>query len=1068
MKFIGTLLSLLVIILLNTASNTLAQHSFIEDFTTDTHRNEAGTAMDWNTEVGELRLWPFQPTIDATTNTTGNTARNITKNGRYAYVSDGYAGIEILDLAEPDAPLVLGNFNTPGYVYQIQISGNYAYVADHSGDLRVLDISDPLVPVEIAAVSIPGVVLGLYVEGNYAYLGAGDNGFWVVDVTDPFTPAVMGDHSMSSARSISVVGKYAYVTDGNYGLVVLDITNPAGPFPAYTANGQGTAQDLEVSGNFVYISSANSGLEVFDISDPTQPVFDGHLSVAGQMRGLTVFGNRIFIANDAAGLCLIDISDPTDPVLEGIIDTPGHAYDVIVDGNYAFVADYSGLLSIRISQNVPIIVRGDMVVGPIRGKPAISGNYVFLPEGDSGLRIIDVENIDSPVEVTLFDPGPYVLSEVWVGGDLAVLAINSGGLLLLDISDIGNPVVLGGVDTPYFATDVVVRDHLAYVADVNSLQIVDISDPGQGVIVGSVATGSNKHIAIDGNLVFLYGNSHDLKIVDITNPSLPVVISTTNCSDYILDLAIFGDILFLACGHEGIEVLDISDPNGPVNIGGTFENDEYTKAVEVIGDRIYVASDALVRVYDISDPINPSIRSFNQIDGTEYSFWVSTGEMLVAVGGQDNNFTIDILQVAQHDVDLVRNYGQSSFITMSPEPMVKVRLNSDRQVADSWFLEMIENPYSYISVVENTWVSIPDPGTALSWSSASSFLPGTLSPTHQLKIEWLYDHPLIESVTDIANDQGRQVSVEWVRSGHDFLGDESPIVEYAVYRWIDSDLVHKSAPTRDLSQASTALKENAAIMLDAGYHFLTTVPVRLEDRYAVVVPTLGDSTITNGQYQSVFMVSAITATPGVFFDSPVDSGYSVDNLVPGVPSGIMATSFGGDVLLEWDEAIDDDFRFFRIYRSGDPAFEPGPENLVMETAVASWTDQSQNPVEIQYKITAVDFTGNESQAGSLTLVSDVPEFGAAVFALQKSEPNPFNPSTRINYSLAQAGKVQLLIYDVAGHLVRTLVDDTLPAGQYHARWDGRDQAGYTVSSGVYFSLLRSGELVRRQRMMLMK
>ena len=127
-------------------------------------------------------------------------------------------------------------------------------------------------------------------------------------------------------------------------------------------------------------------------------------------------------------------------------------------------------------------------------------------------------------------------------------------------------------------------------------------------------------------------------------------------------------------------------------------------------------------------------------------------------------------------------------------------------------------------------------------------------------------------------------------------------------------------------------------MQAANWHFITTVPVRTQDRYAVVVPTLVDSTVVAGQHYSTFMVSGLTATPGRFFDSPPDSGYSLDNLAPGVPAGVAAAYGANSVILDWDDAPESDFQYYRVYRATDPMFVPGPGNLVQETAASGWTD----------------------------------------------------------------------------------------------------------------------------------
>jgi len=88
--------------------------------------------------------------------------------------------------------------------------------------------------------------------------------------------------------------------------------------------------------------------------------------------------------------------------------------------------------------------------------------------------------------------------------------------------------------------------------------------------------------------------------------------------------------------------------------------------------------------------------------------------------------------------------------------------------------------------------------------------------------------------------------------------------------------------------------------------------------------------------------------------------------------------------------------------------------------------------------------------------------------LVQNFPNPFNPTTTIAFSLAGRSHVVLAIYDVRGALVRTLVNETRTAGDYRIEWDGRNNAGSSVSSGVYFYRLVAGTFQSTKKMVLLK
>jgi outer membrane protein assembly factor BamB len=96
----------------------------------------------------------------------------------------------------------------------------------------------------------------------------------------------------------------------------------------------------------------------------------------------------------------------------------------------------------------------------------------------------------------------------------------------------------------------------------------------------------------------------------------------------------------------------------------------------------------------------------------------------------------------------------------------------------------------------------------------------------------------------------------------------------------------------------------------------------------------------------------------------------------------------------------------------------------------------------------------------------VDSIGAPRFSLAQCCPNPFNPVTRISFTLGEASGVRLRIYDVSGRFVRDLVNGHRSAGRHIAIWDGSDQAGRAVSSGVYFYKLEAGSFTETKKMVL--
>ena len=91
------------------------------------------------------------------------------------------------------------------------------------------------------------------------------------------------------------------------------------------------------------------------------------------------------------------------------------------------------------------------------------------------------------------------------------------------------------------------------------------------------------------------------------------------------------------------------------------------------------------------------------------------------------------------------------------------------------------------------------------------------------------------------------------------------------------------------------------------------------------------------------------------------------------------------------------------------------------------------------------------------------------YSLGNNYPNPFNPTTQINYSLPKNSDIKLIIYDLLGNKLKTLLDDKYQsAGFKNIKWNGTNELGAKTSSGVYFYALKSGRLYQTKKMILIK
>ncbi len=172
----------------------------------------------------------------------------------------------------------------------------------------------------------------------------------------------------------------------------------------------------------------------------------------------------------------------------------------------------------------------------------------------------------------------------------------------------------------------------------------------------------------------------------------------------------------------------------------------------------------------------------------------------------------------------------------------------------------------------------------------------------------------------------------------------------------------------------------------------------------------------------------------------------------------------------------------------DASSQPGslPENTPVFSGDFAWTQDQiiltdiDGTVRLRFRFAS---DGNTNQEGwyvdDLSLVSDSPspangepiELIPTRVALYQNTPNPFgaqNKNTTIRFDLPQLSPVKLQVFDTSGRLVRTLVDETLAAGQHRADWDGRDLNEFQVGSGVYFYKLEMDHKLYSKQLLILK
>jgi hypothetical protein len=126
---------------------------------------------------------------------------------------------------------------------------------------------------------------------------------------------------------------------------------------------------------------------------------------------------------------------------------------------------------------------------------------------------------------------------------------------------------------------------------------------------------------------------------------------------------------------------------------------------------------------------------------------------------------------------------------------------------------------------------------------------------------------------------------------------------------------------------------------------------------------------------------------------------------------------------------------------------------------------------LYYYLKQIDLDGTSARSGvvEVNLASTVVQALPVTNELWQNAPNPFNPETTINFELSEEAVVTLTVYDLTGQVVRTLVSGQyMTAGSYQSVWDGRNEAGIRVGSGVYLYRLEAGAFAAMKKMTLLQ
>jgi len=335
--------------------------------------------------------------------------------------------------------------------------------------------------------------------------------------------------------------------------------------------------------------------------------------------------------------------------------------------------------------------------------------------------------------------------------------------------------------------------------------------------------------------------------------------------------------------------------------------------------------------------------------------------------------------------------------------------------------------------------------------------------------------PVISAVEDVPRDQGGQLSISWQASSAE-NSSENPVGYYRIWQRTQPETSVKSSVKSILSSTSSMKQSHAAEIAygqTGQWVAVDSISARGELEYSRVVSTKADSN-QNGLHSTDLKVAAYSSTGNNPIFSEIHSGYSKDNLAPYTPKDVSISGNSESVTLCWISNNDPDIKQYAIYRTSNAATLPSPRTSTtnLYTTDTLFAISGSDVASDFYRIAAVDQNGNMSDYSDPVSMKTTATTDQAVtpdqFALQQNYPNPFNPTTHIKYAVPRKAYVKIMVYDLLGNYVATLVKQTQSAGWYTIAWDGTDQKHEDVGTGIYLYRIEAGPYRAVKKMIYMK
>ncbi|MBT3232036.1 MAG: T9SS type A sorting domain-containing protein [Calditrichaeota bacterium] len=983
-------------------------------------------------------------------------SHDIEVDGRTVFMASGISGLQIFDVSDPANPELSGSYeNNPDFTSGVSVRNPFVFIADRRGGLRIINYSDRENLVEVGFLDTPGDALGVDVLNDLVVIADGrEGGVRIIDVSDPENPREIANiDTPGDACAAMIFRNLVYIADGRSGLLVYEIDPPGEPRLAISFDTPGYLYDVVAQGRWIYLADGTGGVIIVDISNGRAEVRSS-FDTDNCAKKIDVWFDSVYVADDEGGLLILDFTDMDRPILRGSLELPGRSMGIGVLNDHANLANNrDGLRIVDIHHpHNPEEVGSVSTPGWWARNSSIDGQFCYLANSDGGLRIIDISDPANPDSVGSWD-SPGTACDVAVEDNIAYIADGPEGIRVVDVSDPENPDEVANVVSSNALCVEKVGDYL-FVADGRDggLRVVNVSDPDRPVVARVLITeGDGYWLDVEGDLLYMADGDNGLVVINIENPERPSVVATLNDIGRVMGVDIAGDFAYLVDMHTGLRVVDISDPREPRQMG-IIETPGTGRGVSVSGDYAYVGSGTGgLRVIDISNPEELEEVGFFDTPGYAYTPTLHDGLIYLSDGSGFGiyDFTGDL---GFRDLNMSLDPGWNMIsLNISPPrqfwrgddgpaviPLLeRLRANENRhhvvllkdEIGRFYSPEFNFNNIPFWNLTEGYFLYIEEDvetvftGEAIPYNADIPLTEGwniaAYFPTYELDAGdpvFFVLRNILDNLILAKDRDGRFMNPEWRFS------NMQPWRETQGYQInVDADVV-LNYPQQDEGRIVGDMESE---LKNRNSHWYT--------------PQVTDNNMS-------LLISSITGMELSLNDEV--AAFDWDGMVVGV--GIFDRSGRAGITIWGDDSATE-------YKEGPIAGEPF--ELKLWDASRQWVRD----------ISIVDIESGSGliyePEGFAAVTAEVYPIFTGDFHLEGAFPNPFNPTTKIKYTVPIINSVSLQVFDIKGRLVETLVEGVMPPGTHSVVWDAGG-----VGAGVYIVRMKgeSGNMGRMRKVVLVK